>query len=223
MRETIKKIPLVGPPLLRLWRALSRTARPFRGSEDYWIQRYASGGNSGSGSHDQLARFKADVLNEFVRSEKISTVIEFGCGDGQQLRLAEYPAYVGFDISPRALELCRETFRDDQTKNFRLMSAYRAEMAELTLSLDVIYHLIEDDVFNAYMERLFDAADKYVIIYSSDFDKEQEYHERRRQFTRWIAANRPQWKLKKRIPNSFPYNVATGEGSLSDFYIYAKD
>ncbi len=34
----------------------------------------------------------------------------------------------------------------DKTKNFKLMEEYAGEVAQSTLS-DVIYHLIEDDVF----------------------------------------------------------------------------
>lgn len=38
--------------------------------------------------------------NDFVRARGIDSVIEFGCGDGAQLALAEYPAYGGIDVSP---------------------------------------------------------------------------------------------------------------------------
>ena len=49
---------------------------------------------------ERLAAFKAEVPNDFVRARGIDSVIEFGCGDGAQLALAEYPAYVGIDVSP---------------------------------------------------------------------------------------------------------------------------
>ena len=200
-----------------------RRLRPFPGSEAYWIQRYDRGGDSGAGSHDELAEFKAEVVNAFVREEVIETVIEFGCGDGNQLRLAKYPSYIGYEISTRALELCRDTFRSDRTKIFRHMSEYAGETSQLALSLDVIYHLVEDEVYSEYMKRLFDASERYVIIYSSDFDAAQNFHERRRKFTNWIDENRANWKLIRHIPNRYPYNRQDGRGSLSEFFIYEKD
>lgn len=42
---------------------------------------------------------------------------------------------------------------------------------DLALSLDVIYHLIEDEIFEKYMKDVFRASTKYVIIYSTDFEK----------------------------------------------------
>jgi hypothetical protein len=39
---------------------------------------------------------------------------------------------------------------------------------DLELSLDVIYHLVEDEVFDAYMRSLFAHAGRFVVIYSSN-------------------------------------------------------
>src|SRR3989339_1402077 len=69
------------------------------GTISFWEARYRSGGDSGLGSFGRLAQFKADVLNDFVRQAGIASIIEFGCGDGNQLRLAAYPSYVGLDVS----------------------------------------------------------------------------------------------------------------------------
>ncbi len=186
-------------------------------SRDYWIERYNSGGNSGDGSQGRLAKFKAEVINSFVKENNIKTIIEFGCGDGRQLLLAEYPSYIGFDISYGALLRCIEIFAYDETKTFALH--YNGEKAQLTLSLDVIYHLTEDDVYNDYMERLFNASTEFVIIYSSNYEEPQNYHQRRRKFSDWI--NTKDWTLIKFIPNKYPYDGQSGT-SLSDFYIYKR-
>ena len=53
----------------------------------YWENRYKNNGNSGAGSYGRLAEFKADVINNFIAENKITSVIEFGCGDGNQLSL----------------------------------------------------------------------------------------------------------------------------------------
>ena len=198
---------------------------PFPGSQAYWEERYRRGGNSGDGSYGRLSMFKAEVLNGFVAGNRIESVLEFGCGDGNQLDLAEYPRYLGFDVSPRAVELCRKRFASDPTKSFRLMQEYAGERVDLTLSLDVIYHLVEDPVFERYMEILFDAALRYVIIYSSNIEDNRGNkgrHVRHRRFSDWIALERPTWKLVRRIPNRYPYHGDNTKGSFADFYVYQR-
>jgi hypothetical protein len=51
----------------------------WEGSAKYWEQRYQRGGNSGAGSYDNLAKFKAKILNNFVKENHIKSVIEWGC------------------------------------------------------------------------------------------------------------------------------------------------
>lgn len=61
------------------------------------------------------------------------SVVEYGCGDGNQLKMATYPQYLSFDVSPAAISMCKSVFNGDATKQFRLMSEYAGESAELTL------------------------------------------------------------------------------------------
>jgi hypothetical protein len=202
-----------------------RAPKEFPGSARYWEQRYASLGNSGVGSYGKFAEFKAEILNAFVDENNVRTVIEFGCGDGNQLELSTYPKYLGFDISETAIQKCRTLFAHDHAKSFELASHYSGEKADLALSLDVVYHLVEDQVFEAYMQLLFAASNGYVIIYSSDTDDNEEYesrHVRHRKFSRWIEQNATCWKLLKLIPNRYPYMGDYTKGSFSDFYVYGK-
>lgn len=197
----------------------------FKGSEEYWKQRYANNGNAGAGSYNKLAEFKAQVLNDFVVENNIKTVIEYGSGDGNQLKLCAYPKYVGFDVSPVAIEKCRAVFAGEKNKIFKLLDDFDNDDADLTLSLDVIYHLVENDVFYGYMKRLFLSSKKYVIIYASNTDKQrpgQSPHVLHRHFTKWIEANEPDWKLLRHIPNKYPYNGDDNAGSFADFYIFEK-
>ncbi len=199
--------------------------RRFQGSNDYWVRRYRKGRNSGGGSYGQLARFKAEVLNEFVLKHELASVIEFGCGDGHQLALATYPQYLGFDISHEALEQCRRQFADDPSRQFRPMDEYRDEQAPLTLSLDVLYHLVEDDVFAGYVRRLFAASTERVVIYSSNTGENrpgQGEHVRHRRFTDWIDGHIDGWRLTRHLPNQHPFQGDDREGSFADFYFYAR-
>lgn len=200
----------------------------FTDSASYWESRYARGGNSGPGSYHKLAAFKAGVLNDFVRKNNIYSVIEFGCGDGNQLSLSEYPSYLGLDVSPTAIRMCRERFRDDPSKEFKPVSDYSNQRADLALSLDVIFHLVEDDCFDNYMKKLFGASDKHVIIYSSDSNNNEGMapHVRHRQFTAWVKKNKKEWTLKEILYNPYPYNPRAPRadtGSFCDFFFYERD
>jgi hypothetical protein len=225
MKNLIKKIPILRSIARFAYFTVVAPFKSFPGSEDYWKQRYKLGGTSGAGSYGRLAQFKAEVINEIVREKQITTVIEYGCGDGNQLSLSEYPSYIGFDISQEAISLCLRTFANDRSKTFKLINAYTNETAQLTLSLDVIYHLTEDEVFDVYMKQLFDTSSKFVIIYSSNTDKQssiQASHVKHRKFSKWAEENRPEWKLMLQIPNKYPYSDNEQVETFADFYLYEK-
>ena len=222
-RTLIKKLAM---SITKLLKKIS-----FYGSQQYWESRYAAGGTSGAGSYGQFAEFKGQVLNSFVTDFNISSVIEFGCGDGNQLSLANYQSYIGLDVSKTAIKLCKERFKHDKTKSFFLYapncfvdmcSVFKAELA---LSLDVIYHLVEDEIFELYMKHLFSASDKFVIIYSSNTEVNKPFsvsHVRHRCFTECIEKNFPEWKLIKRITNEqLPENYKKTK-VWADFFIYEK-
>lgn len=225
MKELIKKIPILGKILSLIYRRWVNPIKPFVDSKSYWIERYETGGNSGDGSFGKYAELKADTVNAFVEENNISSIIEYGCGDGNQLSFSKYPSYLGFDVSRLAIFNCRKKFRNDKNKIFKMVEEYDNETADLTLSLDVIYHLVEDGVFTDYMNRLFDSTNKYVIIYSSNTDVNPEVlspHVRHRNFTKWIETNKKNWVLDKHIPNIYPYNPKNETGTFADFYIYRK-
>jgi SAM-dependent methyltransferase len=224
MRDLVKQIPIIGP----IARAIKSKLFPlatFTNSEDYWINRYKEGGNSGAGSYNNLAAFKGEIINSFVATHQVKRIIELGCGDGNQLRYFEFPAYLGFDVSEVAIERCRTLFKDDASKQFFHVSQVANYTADLSLSLDVIYHLIEDETYHSYMTQLFASSTDYVIIYACDDDQPQDYapHVKTRKFTDWIKEFRSDFQLIQHIPNRFPMEEGKNSTtSFSDFYIYQK-
>lgn len=161
LRSALKRTPVLGPGLVAARQRLSHLKFP--GSARYWEERYAGGEGSGAGSLGRLREFKAGVVNTFLEEEGVQSVIEFGCGDGGQLQLAQYPAYIGLDVSPTAVRLCMRLFSTDRTKSFFLYdpTCFRDHQgvfrADVSLSLDVVYHLVEDDSFETHMRHLFAA------------------------------------------------------------------
>jgi len=207
-------------------RTLFQKPRPFINTQNFWESRYASGGNSGDGSYGRLAAFKADVLNKFLEENSINTAIEFGCGDGHQLGLINYKNYLGLDISESVVNACRKKYANDSSKVFlvnneeSIKSLNSRDKAELGVSMDVLYHLIEDDLFERYMNLLFGQAQKFVIIYSTNVNKRDTDHVLHRKFTDWIVANKPGWTLIKEIEN--PYPGVGVQKSFANFFIYKK-
>jgi len=198
----------------------------FVGTGEYWEQRYHKGGNSGGGSYGKHADFKSRVLNDFVDQHNIQSVIEFGCGDGNQLSLADYPTYVGVDISPTAIEICKSKFGTDPTKSFITLDEYNQDRTfDLSLSLDVLYHLIEDEIYYQYLDNLFGASSKFVSIFARDEDDPIDKwapHVRCRKFSTDIQIRYNDFALVKHVPNEFPLTEQTPDGSFADFYFYEK-
>lgn len=205
-------------------------AKPaFAGVAPYWEKRYAEGGASGAGSLGRLAEFKAQVLNQFVEQYGIESVVELGCGDGSQLTLARYPSYVGVDVSQTAIERCRSLFAGDASKRF-FHASQRDEYQggyDLVLSLDVIFHLVEDYVYEEYVSDLQRYASRYIIIYSSNYDDDPErpwaLHVRHRKFSDIFDGLADHWRLMKKIDNPYPFDQEDQENTtFADFYIYER-
>jgi hypothetical protein len=229
LKDFIKGIPMVGPTAARLSRlsVIARVRRlAFPGSGSFWESVYRKGGTSGPGSYGRLAEFKAEVLNDFVARKNVRTVIEFGCGDGAQLRRARYPEYVGVDVARASIDRCTALFAQDATKRFYVADGLSKNIGkfDLALSLDVIYHLVEDSVFDGYMRRLFDASQRYVVIYSSNYDAmTPASHVRHRKFLSWIEQNAPDWQMDSFLANRYPFDpTQLEETSHSDFYFLAR-
>jgi len=214
----LTRVPGVAP-LLKVVRK-----RRFGSSAGYWERRYQQGETSGVGSYGRYAEYKAGVLNRFVAAHRIRRVAEFGCGDGNQLRDFRFPEYLGLDVSRAALDRCRRLYDGDATRRFLVIGdpdtvpAIRQFAPELTLSLDVVYHLVEDAVFAEHIARLFDLSSCYVIIYSTNFDRRYDFcHQVDRRFSDYIAENVRGWRLLEVLAN--PHK---GVDTQSEFHIYEK-
>tara|TARA_B100000683_G_C12343034_1_gene495575 strand:+ start:175 stop:816 length:642 start_codon:yes stop_codon:yes gene_type:complete len=203
----------------------------FFDSARYWIQRYDSGGNSGSGSYGRLAEFKASVFNKLVKEYGIHSVVDLGCGDGNQIGMFDVEEYVGIDISPRVIKSNSKLYAQREKWTF---AEYSDELifnfsADMSISIDVIYHLTEKDVFDHHLRSLFHVASKYVLIYGIDSDKspfESEYnHMIFRKFTPIVEANHSEWKLIEIINNPYPYqpNITDEKGTSSASFFLFKN
>lgn len=194
----------------------------------YWNRRYASGGNSGSGSRGKLVDFKAEVINSLIKEYNVLSLLDLGCGDGYQLKEYKVPLYYGYDISEEAIKLCEHQYKDDITKIFGIYGLHPLPIVDMAISMDVLFHITDTKLLEDYLNDLFGAANKIVVIYAYDYnasDKDKfSSHYQPVSFTPIIKNQHPEWTLVKSIKNIFPVKLyGASNGSYSDFYVWKLD
>jgi SAM-dependent methyltransferase len=216
----LKKIPILGFLLVKIKR-IFKPIPEFKNTNDYWEQRYAEGGNSGEGSYGEFALHKGEVINDFVQRHKIKSVMELGCGDGNQLSYFNFEHYIGFELSKPGIELCKNKYKDDFSKSFFHNSEFMNQKAEFCISLDVIYCIVNDEIYENYMHQLFDSSLEYVLVFSINKDEQNEDipHLKYRNFTNWVTQNKTDFELVEFIENKFN---SKNNIIASDFYFYTR-
>jgi SAM-dependent methyltransferase len=187
----------------------------------YWEARYSDGGNSGVGSYGETAQFKASTINSILEKFDIKSVIDFGCGDGAQLKLLNLSGrrYLGIDVSATAINLC-EGLQLPSNYSFSTwdgisLSASQIHKFDLAMSNDVIYHLTDDFAYENYLNALFECSN-FVLIFSMNYENPKwDGHVRHRKFTDRISIQFPNFELLKVIESTIP-------NSKTHFYLYGK-
>lgn len=178
-------------------------------SKEYWENRYRFGGNSGVGSQGVIAKYKAQVINDFVKNNNIQTACELGCGDWL-FSLFIIPKYTGYDVSEFIIDKNQRNYIDTFTTSMDDLTDY-----DLTISMDVILHLIEEDVYQQYMKDLFRLSNKFVIIYCTNKDEILGgMHNRFRNFLPDVPEN---FELIEHLDN--PHK---GSDTQADFFIFKR-
>lgn len=180
----------------------------------YWDRRYREGRSSGAGSEGNEGQYKADYVSDFIHNRQIKSVIDWGCGDGQVLELIrlEGADYLGVDVSDTIIFRMARKF---PALTFTADSGVGNRIADLALSMDVLFHLPDDGDYFQYLDQLFGSAEKYVMIYSTNYaGGRTARHVYRREFTPDIAERFPEWKLTT-------VESPLREG-LASFFVYEK-
>ena len=183
---------------------------------NYWEDRYKLKGNSGLGSYGIIGDEKANFINNFIIKNEIKTISDFGCGDGNQISLlTSYELYHGYDISNYIISECRNKFKDNNNMMF-YNNISDLPNSDLCMSLDVIYHIIDIESYESYLNNLFNKSNKYVIIFSSNHERNDvnTTHIYHRIFTEWINNNILDFTLIEES-NNFPNTSAK-------FFVYKK-
>lgn len=186
----------------------------------YWDARYREGRTSGAGSEGDEGAYKAAYVSRFIAEHDVKTVVDWGCGDGQVLDLIELPEstyYTGVDVSPTIVDRMRRVFNGPRYQ-FCTVEGFAARTStqyDLALSMDVLFHFPDIADYLAYLDRLFSSADRYVVIYSTNYQGGQTArHVYRREFTPDIAEYFPDWELTT-------VETPIREG-LASFFVYDR-
>jgi len=187
----------------------------------YWERRYRDGRTSGAGSEGDEGAYKAAYLSQFIADHAVKTVVDWGCGDGQVLELVDLhdAQYIGVDVSPLVIARLRsdEAFPGPRYL-FHTVDSFSTgtrTQLELALSFDVLFHFPDDTDYFSYLLKLFGSAEKYVMIYATNYaGGRTARHVFRREFTPDIAERFPQWELTT-------VETPLREG-LASFFVYEK-
>lgn len=183
--------------------------------DNFWENRYKTGGNSGSGSYGENAEHKATVINDYVTKYSIKTISDFGCGDGNQISLLKgYENYSGYDISEYILNKCKEKFTGMPMVFYDDM--LKMPEADLCMSLDVMYHIVDEKDYKFYLDQLFGKSKRFVLIYSSNFEGKEVVGKYilHRKFTDWVEKYYLEFKFVEEVGNYLQ--------TAAQFYLYER-
>jgi SAM-dependent methyltransferase len=111
-------------------------------------------------------RHQRDALRAKVRQLDVRTVLDVGCGSGDNLSaLATLPGLMltGVDISPEALALARQRVPSAKLLELDVERQSLPQRFDLVISFQVIEHLKDDVAALTHMARM---ADRWVLVTS---------------------------------------------------------
>jgi len=71
---------------------------------------------TGHGSKGRLKEYKIGFINKVIQMYEVSTVLDLGCGDGNQIEKIQCKNYLGVDVSSAAVAICLKKYSQDDLK-----------------------------------------------------------------------------------------------------------
>jgi len=147
--------------------------------KDYWDERYKKGQNSGSGSYGSNADFKADIIDQVIKEYEVETLLDFGCGDGNQISLIKSQVdYCGYDVSETTIQNCETKFKGDERKQFHVFDPmiYNPTPAfDMTMCLDCLFHVTIEEEWLKTIDCICKCSEKVVLIVTNTEEIRGEY------------------------------------------------
>lgn len=152
---------------------------------NYWEEHYRRGGDSGEGSSGAVRDYKWQVISKF---SKLQDVIDIGCGDLQLWEGRGCVNYLGLDISPTVIKKNQEKRPDWKFIVFD-SSASLPLKADTVLCLEMLFHVLDEQVFIKTIKNLCEYSSNWIFIYTW---KENP-------FADWHIRKQAVWNLCKRV------------------------
>ena len=114
IKDFLKRHPKLEKLIIKIKRVFV-PEQSFVDSTTYWENRYKRRGDSGPGSYNKLAEYKSSVVNEIIKKEKIDSIIDWGCGDGNIAKFykvdkwGSVSAFFDEKLTKNAIRLVSET------------------------------------------------------------------------------------------------------------------
>ncbi|TAL33190.1 MAG: class I SAM-dependent methyltransferase [Spirochaetes bacterium] len=112
-------------------------------TEGRWGKDAQDRGTSGTGSTVEITREYRAWIEEFIRKNKVASVVDAGCGDWNFSRLIDWGGarYLGIDISNVVIERLKKNYRGDRFEFQMGDITGDLPAADLLICKDVLQHL----------------------------------------------------------------------------------
>lgn len=157
---------------------------------DYWEGRYRAGGFSGAGSRGAEAWAKIALVSRVISDHGVTSLLDLGCGDGFVGSRFPVPRYRGVDVSETAIATAAALRPGGE---FSTEPPRPDERFDLTVSMDVIFHLVSDTVFRSYMSSLFRFS-PLVLVYGTNKHLRGRSHVLHRE---WLSGVPDGWDVEE--------------------------
>lgn len=143
----------------------------------YWNNRYANGLTSGYGSYGEALDRKLNWL----KGLDIKSIAEVGCGDfnfgSNLLKLYPEATYTGYDISEYIVKKNQEKW-----PQYTFTNDFKLPLADLSLCVDVLYHILDDELYEKTLQALKNGWKKYLALSAYENEEESSGHVKIRAF-----------------------------------------
>lgn len=136
---------------LRKWRGVNHQqvfSEIYSGS--IWGKDSKSEFYSGTGSDEPYARPYTDVITKFIKENKVSSIVDLGCGDfriGSKITEENPVKYTGVDVVSDLIEYNNSHFASERI-NFRQVNIVKEKLpfGQMCLIRQVLQHLSNSDI-----------------------------------------------------------------------------
>jgi len=154
-----------------------------------------------------------------INKYDLKSISDVGCGECTLLPyLQGIRKYYGYDISPAVLSKVSKNAQDGFSKEFILLTNNtKIVSSDLVLSLEVIFHQVNDDEYLDYMRKLVNSNGEYLLILTMNEGILKTNHIKNRHI-KYRDISKFMDSTNYSLVEKFPFTERT-----STYYLYKKN